>query len=186
MTRLGLHRGPGPKYVLKEAIGHVDARGKYVNVSDGGHIENLGIYELLRRRCKFIIAVDGEADPHMIFGSLVKLQLYARLDMGIEIELDLDPIRNDAKGLSTQHWIIGKIRYAEDEVGQLLYIKSSVTGDEYEYVRAYRAKHPAFPHESTADQFFTEDQFEAYRALGYQIGDQLVANDQALGKFMRE
>jgi hypothetical protein len=186
LSRLGLHRGPGPKHVLKEAIGHVDARGKFVNVSDGGHIENLGIYELLRRRCKFIIAVDGEADPNMIFNSLVKLQLYARLDMGIEIELDLDPIRSDTKGLSNQHWVSGKIRYGDKEIGHLLYIKSSVTGDEYEYVRAYRAKHPAFPHEPTSDQFFSGAQFEAYRALGYQIGDQLLANDQALGKFMRK
>jgi len=186
LTRLGLHRGPGPKHVLKEAIGHVDARGKFVNVSDGGHIENLGIYELLRRRCKLIIAVDGEADPNMIFNSLVKLQLYARLDMGIEIELDLDSIRSDAKGLSKQQWVSGKIRYGDNEVGRLLYIKSSVTGDEYEYVRAYRAKNPAFPHEPTSDQFFSEAQFEAYRALGYQIGDQLLANDQTFGKFMRE
>ena len=184
LARLGLHRGPGPKHVLKEAIGHVDARGEFVNVSDGGHIENLGIYELLRRRCKFIIAVDGEADPNMIFNSLVKLQLYARLDMGIEIELDLDSIRSDAKGLSKQQWVSGKIRYGDNEVGHLLYIKSSVTGDEYEYVRAYRAKHPAFPHEPTSDQFFSETQFEAYRALGYQIGDQVLANDQALGEFI--
>ena len=122
----------------------------------------------------------------MIFNSLVKLQLYARLDMGIEIELDLDSIRSDAKGLSNQQWVSGKIRYGDKEIGHLLYIKSSVTGDEYEYVRAYRAKHPAFPHEPTSDQFFSEAQFEAYRALGYQIGDQLLANDQAFGKFMRE
>ena len=182
LTKLGLYRGPGPKYVLKEAIGHVDERGKYVNVSDGGHIENLGIYELMRRRCKFIIVVDGEADPNMSFNSLIKLQLYARLDMGIEIELDLDPIRKDAKGLSIQHWVNGKVRYGEGEVGHLLYIKSSVKGDEYEYVRAYLAKHPAFPHESTADQFFTEAQFEAYRALGYQIGDQIFSDSGPLTK----
>ncbi|MCK5432262.1 MAG: hypothetical protein KAJ03_05930 [Gammaproteobacteria bacterium] len=186
LSRIGLYLGPGPKYVLKEAVGHVDALGKYVNVSDGGHIENLGIYELLRRRCKFIIAVDGEADSNMTFSSLIKLQLYARLDMGIEIELDLDPIRKDVKGLSSQHWIFGKVQYGEGEVGHLLYIKSSVTGDEYEYVSTYRTEHPAFPHESTADQFFTEDQFEAYRALGYQIGDQLGTNDKALSQFMNK
>ncbi len=106
--------------------------------------------------------------------------------MGIEIELDLDPIRKDVKGLSSQHWIFGKVQYGEGEVGHLLYIKSSVTGDEYEYVSTYRTEHPAFPHESTADQFFTEDQFEAYRALGYQIGDQLGTNDKALSQFMNK
>lgn len=183
LTRLGLRRGPGPKYVLKEAVGHLDAKGKYVNVSDGGHLENLGIYELLRRRCKLIIAVDGEADPDMGFRSLIKLQLYARLDMGIEIELNLEPVRKDDKGYSRQRWVLGKIHYGEGEVGHLLYIKASVTGDEYEYVRAYRAAHPSFPHESTAEQFFTEDQFEAYRALGYQIGDEVFANEQVLAEF---
>ena len=58
-----------------------------------------------------------------------------------------------------------------------------MTGDEPEYVRDYRAKHPSFPHESTADQFFDETQFEAYRALGYCIGDELFAQTQSLGPF---
>lgn len=185
LTRLALRRGPGPKYLLRESLGYVETLGRYVNVSDGGHIENLGIYELLRRRCQFIIAVDGGTDPSMRFGSLVQLLLYARIDMGIEIELNLDPIRKDAEGLSTQHWVLGTIRYADGEIGHLLYIKSSVTGDEYEYVREYRSRNPNFPHEPSAEQFFNETQFEAYRALGYHIGDQLFANSEALGEFRR-
>ncbi len=183
LGRLALRRGPGPKYVLKEALGHVHGRGRYVYVSDGGSLENLGIYELLRRRCRFIVAVDGEADPDMRFNSLVKLQLYARLDMGIEVELDLDPLRKDAEGLSKRRWVLGTIRYGGGEVGHLLYIKAAVTGEEYEYVRAYRAQSEDFPHESSGGQFFTEAQFEAYRALGYQIGDELFADDQAFGEF---
>lgn len=183
LARFGLRRGPGPKYLLKEAAGQVDAKSKYVHVSDGGHIENLGIYELLRRRCKLIIAVDGGKDPDMGFGSLIQLQLYARLDMGIEIELDLEPVRKNDKGYSRQRWVLGKIHYGQGELGQLLYIKSSVTGDEYEHVRAYQAKHPDFPHEPTADQFFTETRFEAYRALGYQIGDEVFSNEQIAAHF---
>ena len=46
-------------------------------------------------------------------------------------------------------------------------VKSSVTGDEAPYVADYRKRNPAFPQESTADQFFDEAQFESYRALGY-------------------
>lgn len=176
LERLKLRRGPGPKYVLKEALGRVDERADFVNVSDGGHIENLGIYELLRRRCSVIVAVDGAADPSMSFNSLVKLQLYARLDMGIEIEIDLGPVRKNAEGLSERRWAWGRIVYGPGEVGHLLYIKASVTGEELEYVRAYRASHPTFPHESTANQFFSETQFEAYRALGYQIGEEALAD----------
>ena len=152
-------------------------------MSDGGHIENLGVYELLRRRCKFIIAVDGERDPEMKFGSLIKLMLYARIDLGIEIDIDLDSIRKNTESLSSAHGSIGTIKYADGETGHLLYIKSSLTGDEYEYTRKYKSENPDFPHESTAGQFFSEERFEAYRSLGFHIGDELFSNAEFLGEF---
>ena len=184
LTRMGLRRGPGPKYLLKESLGRLNTNGRFMNVSDGGHIENLGVYELLQRRCKFIIAVDGERDPEMTFGSLVKLMLYARIDLGIEIEIDLDPIRKNDEGLTSAHGSLGTIRYADGETGYLLYIKSSLTGDEYEYIRKYQSENPDFPHESTATgQFFSEARFEAYRSLGFHIGDELFSNAEALGEF---
>ena len=77
--------------------------------------------------------------------------------------------------MSSQHFALGKIHYAPGETGRLLYIKSSLTGDEYEYVREYASRNPDFPHETTADQFFNEDRFEAYRALGYHIGERACA-----------
>ncbi len=148
-----------------------------MNVSDGGHIENLGIFELLRRRCRFIIVIDGERDSEMRFGGLVKLMLYARIDLGIEIKIDLDPLRKDDSGLSSKQWALGTIRYADGETGHLLYVKSSLAGDEYEYIRKYRSENPMFPHETTGEQFFTEARFEAYRGLGYHIGSKLFSND---------
>ena len=184
LTRLGLRRGPGPKYVLKESVGHLNASGNYINVSDGGHIENLAVFELLRRRCKFIIAVDGERDPEMHFAGLVNLLLYARIDLGIEIDIDLDAVRKNEQGLSKSHWAIGTIHYKDGETGCLLYIKSSLTGDEYEYIRKYRTENPHFPHEPTGNQFFTESQFEAYRSLGYHIGNEVFSNEEMLGKWM--
>jgi hypothetical protein len=51
----------------------------------------------------------------------------------------------------------------------LIYIKASLSGDENDYVTAYKAAYPRFPHETTADQLFSEEQFEAYRALGEHI-----------------
>ncbi len=173
-----LRRGAGPTYLIKEALGRLHGRGNFVNVSDGGHIENLALYELLRRRCRLIIAVDGEADPHMRFGGLVTLMLFARIDLGIRIDIDLDPIRLQGNSrLCNRHWAVGTIHYGSGEVGHLLYIKSSMTGDEYEYVREYRSREPEFPHESTANQFFNETQFEAYRALGYHIADELFSDE---------
>lgn len=175
----------GPLYLFREALGEVDDQSSYINVSDGGHLENLGVYELLRRRCKFIIAVDAETDPDLAFHGLAKLIRYARIDMGIEIKINLSAIRKNKEGLSQKNWALGEIRYAKakNETGYLLYLKSSLSGDEKEYIRAYRASHPDFPHESTTDQFFSEEQFEAYRELGYHIANKTFRNREEIGEF---
>jgi len=55
----------------------------------------------------------------------------------------------------------------------MMYLKLSLTGNEGEFIRGYRLDEPDFPHHSTADQFFTEAQFEAYRSLGEHVGDKL-------------
>ena len=156
-----------PVYLWKEAIGRVNAKGTYVNLSDGGHIENLGVYELLRRRCKYIIAVDAGTDKDFEFGSLVKLIRFARIDMGIDIEIELNDLRQDPDGFNHNHWALGKIQYSESEIGHLLYIKVALTGDENEYIREYRSRYPDYPHQPMTYQFFDEPQYEAYRALGY-------------------
>ncbi len=158
---------PRSFYFLKELTGQLDERSPYVNVSDGGHIENLGVYELLRRRCRTIVAIDAGCDPEASFADLARLACYARIDLGILIELDLEALRPDAAGNARRHAVAGTIRYSGGETGTLLYVKSSMTGDENELARGYRARCAAFPHESTADQFFDEAQFEAYRYLGY-------------------
>ena len=62
-------------------------------MTDGGNIENLGIYALLKRRCRVIIAVDAEADPTMSFGSFLTLERYARIDLGVTIDLPWHAIK---------------------------------------------------------------------------------------------
>lgn len=176
--RLSPLSGVGPVYLVRELFSFIDEESHYVNVSDGGHLENLAVYELLRRRCKFIIAGDAEADETLTFGGLATLMRYARIDLGIDIDIELDDVRKREDGYSRKHCAFGKIRYGNGETGYLLYIKSSVTGDENEYIRAYRSSHPTFPHESTADQFFDEAQFEAYRALGFHITNELFPNEE--------
>jgi predicted acylesterase/phospholipase RssA len=170
------------KWMLKEFTGFTDSKDTFVNLSDGGHFENLGVYELVRRHCRLIIAVDAEADPELKFHGLGTLIRRCRNDFGIDIEIDIDPLRRDpATGHSRQHCVVGTIRYdrikdnspenKEDRtlspVGTLLYIKASLTGDENTDVVQYAERHPQFPHEPTLDQFFSESQFESYRALGH-------------------
>ena len=164
-------------YFFLEVTGRMSDKTRYLNLSDGGHIENLGIYELLRRRCKFVIAVDGEADPRRSFGGLLTLTQLAKIDLGVTIEPDLADLRVEKDGLGRAHFGLSRIDYPNGEHGLLLYVKSSLTGNESEFLRRYRTENPDFPHQSTAQQLFSETQFEAYRALGEHIAKDLFRHD---------
>jgi hypothetical protein len=155
-------------------FGLTQARGRYIYLSDGGHFENLGILELVRRRCRFILACDAEEDHNFEFGGLGNAIEKCRTDLGIDIEIDVDPIRHrDEEGHSGWHCAVGRIRYdkcdPDAHAGTLLYLKSSLTGDEDTDVLRYAARSPSFPHETTNDQWFGESQFESYRALGHHV-----------------
>jgi hypothetical protein len=172
----------GLTYLLAELFGMTNIRRSYVYLSDGGHFENLGIYELVRRRCPLIIACDGEQDGAMSFGGLGNAIRKCRMDFGVEIEIDPTPIALNANGLSTQQFAVGTIRYPERDpitkervTGTLFYLKSSMTGREPVDLLEYRRREPAFPHQSTGDQFFDESQFESYRKLGYTVGSGALA-----------
>jgi hypothetical protein len=167
VRKLMVRTRPGPWYLLREALELMNAKSAFVNISDGGHIENLAVYELLRRRCRLVIAVDAECDSPMNCPSLATVIRYAQIDLGIEVDIDLAPLQLKSDGLVADHWTVGTIDYGGGETGTLLYVKSSMTGDEPPYVIDYRRRFPTFPHESTADQFFNETQFESYRALGF-------------------
>lgn len=170
---------PGFFCLWQEMLGTMNETSPWLNLTDGGHIENLGVYELLRRRCKYIIAVDGEEDSKMTFHGLTTLQRLAAIDLGVRIDINLDDLRLNDQRLSRSHFRFCRVRYpkegrgSKDEFGYLLYVKLSLTGNEGEFLRRYRLDNPVFPHDSTADQFFTEAQFEAYRNLGEHVGDKL-------------
>lgn len=165
---------PGNVCMFKEMSGlGMTERSSFLNLSDGGHIENLAIYELLRRRCRFVVAIDGEADPTRSFGGLMNLVRLAHIDFGVRIEPDLEQLRTLGDGTSRAHYLLCPIQYDAEARGLLLYLKSSMTGNESELLRKYHAENPDFPHETTADQLFDEAQFEAYRALGEHIGHDL-------------
>jgi hypothetical protein len=172
----GTKRGPsvGLAYLLYELLGHTDDTSAHVYISDGGHFENLGIYELVRRRCRFIVASDVGEDQSHKFGDLGNAIEKCRYDFGIDIEININRLRPDKDtGKSDWHCAIGTIHYERVDPnltsGTLVYLKSSLTGDEPTDVQRYASQFPAFPHQSTADQWFTESQFESYRALGQHI-----------------
>jgi hypothetical protein len=183
--------------LFQELFGKVNDAAPYVNLSDGGHFENMGLYELVRRRCRYIVVCDAEEDPEMKFEGMGAAITKCRSDFGADIDLDLRPLQIDDKsGFSKAHCVVGTIQYpppprgpdedadeAEKRIpckclgdkdddpysGVIVYIKSSLVGDEPPDLLTYQLKHKVFPQDSTADQWFQETQFEAYRRLGHHV-----------------
>jgi hypothetical protein len=173
------YRRQGPRwgllYLLNELFGRLKENSQYIYLSDGGHFEDLALYELIRRRCKYIVCCDAGADPRFGFDDLGMAIRKIRADFGVDIEINLDLIKpQEGQRYSRRHVAIGTIRYdmmdENSPVGMLVYIKASLLGVEPADVLEYKAHHPDFPQETTFDQFFAESQFEAYRALGEHIG----------------
>lgn len=162
--------------LIAEAFGLTDDSNPYVYLSDGGHFENLGLYEMVLRRCHYIVVSDAGQDPVCSFSDLGGAVRKIRIDLGIPIVFE-DPMsifaRSEEKeqNESGRSCAIGRIRYSvvdgsEIEDGILIYIKPACYGEEPRDIYEYFKSNEAFPHESTADQFFSEAQFESYRMLG--------------------
>jgi hypothetical protein len=164
-------------YLLAELTAQTNDKSGYVYLSDGGHFENLGLYELVRRRCRYIVVCDSEEDHAFNFGGLGNAIRKCRADFGVEIRVDVDRIRRDSKTRKSQvHCVVGSIEYPQtddhsDTEGVLVYIKSSLTGDEPSDVLEYATREVEFPHQTTGDQWFDESQFESYRRLGLHVAD---------------
>jgi hypothetical protein len=185
---------PVHTYLYYELTAHFPGSSRrHWYLSDGGHFENMGGYELIRRRLPLIIVLDAEADEDYTFEGLSNLTRKARLDFGVEIEFmdtvddtlpqafgpleslrpvptsELDPRR------AASHAAVARVRYPDPDgfEGRLVYIKPGITGDEPIDLREYARHHPAFPQQTTADQFFDEAQWESYRKLGEHIGDKV-------------
>ncbi|MGB0712913.1 MAG: hypothetical protein ACPGUC_05070 [Gammaproteobacteria bacterium] len=211
----GLQKYSRANYLLPGLLdlfgsGHRE-NGSFVELSDGGHFDNTGIYELIRRRVAVIVFSDGSADPDMNFDDFGSMVERIRVDFGVLIRFpdeeynlcnllpgsaqvagsELDPADTEstpdeprayAVGSECQKKIpracrgyaVGDIVYPAvgDQprfVGKIVYIKSTLIPDLPTDIYAYKAANPDFPHQTTADQFFDERQFDSYRELGYRL-----------------
>lgn len=139
-----------------------------LHLSDGAHFDNLGLYELVRRHCRYIIVSDCGADEQIKFDDLGNAVRRIREDFGVEIEIDLRPLRPTPDKPATQHAVVGTIHYDRHfDKGVIVYFKPTLVGDEPPDVLQYRLRNTAFPHEGTIDQFYDEAQWESYRRLGF-------------------
>ena len=181
-----------------------------LQLSDGGHFENLGVYELVRRRVKVIVCCDAAADPGFDFKDLQVLMRRIGTDFGARILFDCgdriedliprdpDPRLVRAGDPDTDAYPVGarfaergyvraRIVYREGDPSTLILVKTAMVPGLDLLLRGYQGANPAFPDQSTADQFFDEEQFEAYRELGYAIADCLIDDpDVQLADLLRD
>jgi hypothetical protein len=162
----------GVEPLMRELLGLTTDHNPYVYLSDGGHYENLGLWEMVSRRCRYIIVSDAGCDPNYTFDDLGNAVRRIRLDLGIPILFSSLDMTRAGQGTSNPHAAIGRILYsvvdgADAPDGIILYIKATLSGDEPIDVRNFAAGDAEFPHDTTANQFFDEARFESYRALGY-------------------
>lgn len=173
-----------PRVFFNEALGLTDDEHEYVYLADGGQFENLGLYEMIQRRCQTILVCDGGADPEFTFFDLGSAIHKIRVDMGIPIEFveGKDPKIG-------RYCALARIRYSavddisEADDGILIYIKPTLNGKEAADIVNYSSANPDFPHETTADQFYSETQFESYRSLGYQMIDTICRNSKPINNW---
>ena len=168
-----------------------------LQLSDGGHFENLGVYELVRRRVKLIICCDGGADPEFSFADLQVLARRIGSDFEARINFDdcnrleriiprePDPqqvLRRDPNTdaypvgvkFAERGHIKGTITHKDGHTCTLILLKSTMIKKSGLLLKGYKGANPDFPDQSTADQFFDEEQFEAYRELGYEIANRML------------
>ena len=167
----------------------MNEKGDFVQLTDGGHFENLALYELIRRQAKVIVVCDGGADPDYQFSDFANAVEKVRTDFGVLVQCDAEElqklvpgekgsegINDDIRGAEQGH-LVCSIIYPDGTHGRLIYLKTtffkSLSADLY----GYKKTHPQFPDEPTSDQFFDEKQFEAYRELGFQTAWQMMDSD---------
>lgn len=172
--------------LMNETLGLTDASKRYINVTDGGHFENLALYEMVLRRCRFILLSDGAADESFKFGEISNAIQKCKVDLGVDIKFlgginirgRYSPEEGEVKRL---RFAIAEITYpekteaGENLKGYILYTRPTYYGTtEPTDIRYYADSHRTFPHQSTGDQMYDEKQFEAYRSLGFMTIQEIV------------
>ena len=176
-------------YLFKELFGTYSLEDRFLYLTDGGHYENLGLVELLRRKCQVIVCLDASGDDLITCGTFVEALSLAEEELGVDVSIDLSPLaprkaaspRYGVLGaldgrLSQRSVVRGRITYWDGTVGHIVLAKASLTEATPGVVLAHaaRQKRPTFPNDSTGDQFFDQSQFNAYSELGRHVSAEVV------------
>ncbi|MDX6236426.1 MAG: hypothetical protein QOG10_1241 [Kribbellaceae bacterium] len=171
---------PGPYRLLREAIGRPSMYDRRIYVTDGGHYDNLGLVEALRRKPAQVIVIDASNDPEDHFNALGEAIATARMDLEIQIDLDPAPMLRGKRERADRAWSYGvathPLKAGEEKPykTEIFFLKAVLAGRLGWDMERYAASHADFPRRSTSDQFYDEWDFEAYRDLGYVLAESLV------------
>ena len=160
-------RQPGPLSLLREMAGRTGLTKRWVYVTDGGHYENLGLVEALRRGATEIIVLDASGDAPDSWSAFGLAVQTARADLGVEIDLDPTKMRPRSGGKGAPTLVAqGTCTYPNGVRADLWLCKLALPEVASWDVLAWAKGHPKFPHDSTAQQLYGDREFEAYRSLG--------------------
>jgi hypothetical protein len=187
-----LSRAKPPNALLTlshELLGLSDDRGDAVYLSDGGHFENLGLYEMVRRRCRRILVIDAGEDPTASFEDLGNAIRKIRIDFDVSIKFVPQVAIGSRKKpvLPFRSFAYAEVHYPECAIpGELVYLKPADVAEVAMDVRSYRNLNETFPHQSTLEQFYGESQFESYRELGRRETELLAPDAGTLTAFFAD
>jgi hypothetical protein len=179
---------PRPRlgYLFKEILGVYSLDDRYVFITDGGHWDNLGLVELLRRRCDTIFCIDASGDPPGSFATLRETLNLASLELGFALEGgDLDHVLRDVlpRAAELPATAVATLTLSASDPGEaealrrvtVNYVKLQATRDMTVDLRRYAIADPKFPTYSTLQQFLTPQQFANLVATGRHAGGLLAA-----------
>ena len=165
-------------YFFWELLGRNRLFSRFLYITDGGHYENLGLVELLRRRCQEIWCVDASGDKEDTFSTIGQAMAIARAEHLVD-DIDINPVemapnpKVDTRAVTKTH-TTGTVRYPGGTTGRIIVIKAGVPLDAPWDVRSFQHRFEAFPCDSTANQLYTGERFEAYRLLGFYAAHRAV------------
>jgi len=171
---------PGPYRLLHEAVGSPSMYERRIYVTDGGHYDNLGLVEALRRKPAQVIVIDASNDAEDRFTALAEAIATARMDHGIQVDIDPAPMVRGAKPRADRAWAYGLATHPLTEgegkpyKTEIFFVKAVLAGHLEWDLEQYAVEHSDFPRRTTGDQFYDEWDFEAYRALGFALAQSLT------------
>lgn len=204
-----LNRCPGLVLWFREFRGRHYVSSRHVYVSDGGHYENLGIVELVRRGCTEIWALDASNDDRGSWRSLAESLNLVSSELGCTVEGDFegfaavadaeDPTKRLVHATTTDVLVRGmqeKERPEGADPGSdpgleayscvIHVVRLGMTARTSPVIRELGSRYKRFPYDSTLNQLYTAERFDLYRSLGYDSTraalDAVVARSAAAAK----